>query len=310
MKKYFSFLFFLFPTFLFSQHLPDSLRHWHHGGMFALNFAEASFTDWAAGGENSVSGQTRLHSFINYKKDSTSWENGIDLAYGLLQQGRGITKKTDDKIDFTSKYSRYAFERVWYYSALLGFKSQFSPGYNYLGDTAKTKISDFMSPGYVILAIGLDYKPNKHFSFFTAPLTGRTTIVQDQKLADAGDFGVDKAVYDAAGNKIKDGQHVRNEFGGYVRISYKADIMKNISLTSRCELFTNYLKNPQDVVVNAEILLAMKVNKYISASFDMQGIYDNDVNIAIDKNHDGVIDAYGPRFQFQQVLGVGLTLKF
>ena len=300
---------FFLPTFLFSQHLPDSLRHWHRGGMVGLNFAQASFTNWASGGENSISGQTRLNLFVNYKRDSTSWDNGIDLAYGLLQQGKGLTKKTDDKIDFTSKYGRYAFKN-WYYSALFGFKTQFLPGYEYKGDTAKILISDFMAPGYLLLAAGMDYKPNKRFSFFAAPITGKTTIVTNQMLADAGSFGMNKALYDASGNKTKDGQHIRNEFGGYVRISYKADVMTNVTLTTRCEFFTNYLKDPQNIDVNAEVLLTMKVNKYISASFNMQGIYDNDINIAVDSNHDGVTDAVGTRFQFRQIFGVGFTAKF
>lgn len=317
MKKIFLLSLFLLPTLLFSQdslrrkHIPDSLRLWHRGGTVGFNFAQASFTNWAAGGENSISGQARLNTFVNYKKDSTvNWDNGLDLAYGLMQVGTGYVRKTDDKIDFTSKYGRYAFKQVWFYSALLGFKTQFLPGYDYQDDTAKTLISDFMAPGYVILAVGLDYKPNKAFSLFMAPLTGKTTIVRNQALADAGSFGMEKAVYDASGNKIKNGQQVRGEFGGYVRISYKADIMTNVNLTARCELFTNYLKDPQNIDVNAEVLLTMKVNKFISASFNMQGIYDNDINVAVDHNHDGVYESTGPRFQFRQILGIGFQAKF
>lgn len=315
MKKIFFLSLFLLPFFLFSKsdslRLPDSLRHWHRGGMLGFNFTQASFTNWASGGENSVSGQALLGLYVNYKKDSTSWDNGIDFAYGLMQQGKGgQTRKTDDKIDFTSKYGHYAFAKVWYYSALVGFKTQFSPGYTYHGDTAKTLISDIMAPAYTILAIGLDYKPNKRFSLFLSPLTGRTTYVFDQTLADAGAFGVAKAEYDASGNRTKEGQNIRNEFGGYVRIQYKAEIMPNVNLKARCELFTNYLKNPQNVDVNADVLVTMKVNKYISANLNIQGIYDHDVNIAYDKNNDGVTDGSGPRFQFRQVLGIGFSTKF
>lgn len=302
---------FLIPTCLFSQHLPDSLRHWHRGGMVGLNFTQVSFTNWATGGENSVSGQGLLGFFVDYKKDSTSWDNSIDFAYGILHQGKDkFTKKTDDKIDFTSKYGHYAFKKVWYYTALFGFKTQFSPGYNYVNDTVKTMISDFMAPGYTILALGLDYKPNKSVSLFIAPITAKTTYVMNQNLADAGSFGVDKALYDNVGNKIKDGQKIRNEFGGYVRFQYKAEVMTNIFFTARLELFSNYLKNPQNIDINAEFLLTMKVNKYISASLNVQGVYDNDVMIAVDKNNDGLTDGVGPRFQLRQVLGVGFSAKF
>ncbi len=301
----------LLPTCLFSQHLPDSLRHWHRGGMVAINFTQSSFTNWSTGGENSISGQGLLEFFVNYKKDSTTWDNSIDFAYGVLHQGKDkFTRKTDDKIDFTSKYGHYAFRRIWYYSALLSFKTQFSPGYNYSDDTLKTLISEFMSPGYSLFAIGLDYKPNKKISFFFSPVTLKTTYVMNQTLADAGSFGVEKATYDNAGSKIKDGQQIRNELGSYVRFQYKSEIMKNVSLFTRCELFSNYLKDPQNIDINAELMLSMKVNKYISASFNVHGVYDNDVMIAVDKNNDGILDGVGPRFQLKQVLGVGFSAKF
>jgi hypothetical protein len=315
MKKL-TLLFLFSPLFLFSQekkeHLPDSLRNWHRGGMIGLNFSQSSYTNWASGGVNSISGQALFNAYLNYKKDSTiSWDNNLDLAYGLLRQGTNAQlRKTDDKIDFTSKYGHYAFAKVYYYSALLGFKTQFQPGYNYTSDTSKTLISDFMSPGYLTLAFGLDYKPNKKISVLVAPLTGRTTFVFNPTLADAGAFGVEKAEYDTAGNKIKDGQHIRNEFGGYIRAQYKAEVMTNVTLGARVELFSNYLDRPQNIDVNAEVLLALKVNKYISVSVNVQAIYDNDVNIAIDTNHDGVIDATGPRLQFREVLGIGLSAKF
>ena len=247
---------------------------------------------------------------MNYKKDSTTWENSADLAYGLVQQGKGYVRKTDDKIDLTSKYSRYAFKNVWYYSALLGFKTQFAPGYTFQDDTARTLISDFMAPGYAILAIGLDYRPNKKFSLFIAPITGKITFVTNQTLANAGAFGVDPAELDTAGNVITPGKNVRYEFGGYVRAQYQAEIMTNVTLKARLELFSNYLDHPGNIDVNAETLLTMKVNKYINASLASQVIYDNDININVDKNHDGVYEAVGPRLQFRQVLGVGFAVKF
>lgn len=291
--------------------IPDSLRNWKKGGVIGLNFTQASFTNWAAGGQNSVSGQFLFNAFTNYKKGTTTWDNSLDVSYGLLQQGKGtLLRKTDDKLDITSKYGQYAFKKVWYYSALVNFKTQFQPGYNYLGDTAKTKISDWLAPGYGLVALGLDYKPSPKFSIFTAPVTGKFTFVMDQTLADAGAFGVTKATYDASGNRLTPGENLRKEFGGYFRMTYRSDIMPNVNLATKLELFSNYLNKPQNIDVNAEVLLTMKVNKFITASLNMQGIYDDDINIAVDKNNDGVIEASGPRFQFRQVLGIGFSMKF
>jgi hypothetical protein len=134
--------------------------------------------------------------------------------------------------------------------------------------------------------------------------------VFNQTLANAGAFGVKKAVLDGSGNVLTPGENMRHEFGGYVRFQYRSDIMKNVNLATKLELFSNYMDRPQNIDLNAEALVTMKVNKYISASFNMQAIYDNDINIAVDNNNDGVIDGSGPRLQFRQVLGVGFSAKF
>ncbi|GAB4131576.1 MAG: DUF3078 domain-containing protein [Bacteroidia bacterium] len=284
--------------------------YWKRGGVFGVNFSQATFTNWAAGGVDAISGQALLNIYANYKKGTTTWDNVLDMAYGSVKQNGYLARKSDDKIDFTSKYGHYAFKKVWYYTALFNFKSQFFPGYNYVNDTTKTLISDWLAPGYTLLAVGLDYKPNTKFTAFFSPFTGKTTLVYRQDLANQGAFGVKKAEFDAAGNVVKKGENIRNEFGGYIRLQYRADIMKNVNLATKLELFSNYLDRPQNFDVNAEALLTMKVNKFISASVNLQGIYDNDINIAVDKNKDGVIDANGPRLQFRQVIGVGFSAKF
>lgn len=285
--------------------------YWKHSGVIGFNFTQAQFTNWAAGGVNSISGQTYFSASLNYKKEHTTWDNTLDMTYGLLKQGDAtLFRKTDDKFDLTSKYGRYAFKKVWYYSVLFNFKTQFQPGYNYVGDTSRTLISDLMSPAYAMIAIGLDYKPNDKWTVFTAPVTARYLFVMNQTLADAGAFGVDKATYDTAGNVVTPGKNLRMEYGGYFRAQYRSEIVKNVTMNAKLELFSNYLDRPQNIDVNAEILLTMKVNKFISANVNLQGIYDNDVNIAVDNDKDGVIDGAGPRFQFREVFGIGLSAKF
>jgi len=68
--------------------------------------------------------------------------------------------------------------------------------------------------------------------------------------------------------------------------------------------------SPQNIDVNWELLISMKVNKYISATITTQLIYDDDINIAVDNNNDDIIDEFGPRVQFREVLGIGLSYKF
>ena len=280
---------------------------WKRSGLVGLNFTQVNLSNWAAGGENSFSGMAMFKYAANYNDGKNTWDNMIDIAYGLNQKGDESPIKSEDKIDLSTKYGRYAFKH-WYYSALLGFKSQFTAGYNYPNDSVE--ISNFMAPAYITLALGMDYKPNDAFTMLIAPLTGRIIFVNDQDLADAGAFGVDPAEFDLLGNKIKDGANMRYEFGAFLKAEFKKDIMENVNFTTKLELFSNYLEDPQNVDLNWETAFAMKVNKYITATLSTQLIYDDNTIINIDKNDDGIIDASGPRTQFKEVLGIGLSYKF
>ena len=171
-----------------------------------------------------------------------------------------------------------------------------SDGYDYPNDS--NKISALLSPGYFHGAFGLDFKHSNVFAAYLAPLTTKITIVNNQPLADIGAFGVDK------------GENVRVEFGSYVRLAVKKHIMKNIELHSKLDLFSNFLDRPQNIDVNWETLISMKVNRFVSATITTHLMYDDDVLIGVDTNDDGIADLTGPRLQFKEVLGVGFTYKF
>ncbi len=273
----------------------DTTKIWKKGAVIGINVSQTSLTNWQGGGQNSLAANALFSGFTNYKKGRNVWDNSLDLAYGLLQQGNTGLIKSDDKIDFNSKYGRYAFKH-WYYSALVNFKSQMAPGYSYPNDSIV--ISRFLAPAYILASIGLDYKPNDHFTMYLSPITQKTTIVNDSKLNAVGAFGVDS------------GKVIRSEYGAYARLQFQKDIFTNVNFKTKLELFSNYLEKPQNIDVNWETLISMKVNKYISATFSTTLIYDDNIKIPIDKNNDGLAEKSGPRVQFKEVLGVGLTYKF
>lgn len=282
----------------------DTTLGWTKGGVFAVNLAQTSLSNWAAGGQNSVAVNGIFSAFANYKQGKSVWDNSLDLGYGILKQGKDASPmKTDDKIDFLSKYGREAFSH-FYYAALFNFKTQMRPGYKY-PDT-ENKISDLFAPAYLLFAAGLDYKPNPNFSAFLAPLTGKFTFVTDDVLSAAGAFGVTP------------GETVKSEFGGYVRAIYtrndfKSEFLKNVSFTTKIDLFSNYANNPQNIDVSWETLIALKVNKYISVNFNTHLLYDDNIKIPFDRNDDGTIDsgeAVGSLVQFKEILGVGFSYNF
>jgi len=268
----------------------DTISGWKKGGTTSINLSQTALTNWSAGGESSFALNGSLGLFANYKDTTTVWDNSLEAGYGVLKQGTAGLRKTDDRLELNSKYGKKAFSN-FYYAALINFKTQFAPGYNY---TVNKKISNFLAPGYLIGAIGLNFQPNSYFSAFLAPFTGRLTIVKDTTFSNYGAFGVDK------------GKSLRMEFGGYARIlfnkqDFKGELLKNVSLTSKLDLFSNYLKDPQNVDLSWENIIFMKVNKYIVISLNTNIVYDADVKDPVDNV---------AKVQFKEILGVGFAYKF
>ncbi|RAU82088.1 DUF3078 domain-containing protein [Pontibacter arcticus] len=286
---------------------PDSLHNWNISGSGALNFSQVSLSNWAAGGQNSVSVLGTANLYANYKKGTNTWENVLSLTYGTVKlQGQRV-RKSDDRFELNLKYGRNA-STDWYYTAQLNLKTQLTPTYTVTRDTL---LSDFFSPAAVLASLGMDYKPTPVLSVFISPFTGKFTIVKRQVLADQGLFGVAPAEKDMLGNPIiGTGSHIRKEFGGYVNIRFKKEVLTNVTLQSKLDLFSNYLKNAKNVDMNWENLVGFKVNKFISASLFAHLIYDDDVKIDVDRDGDNIKDGRGARLQFKETLGIGISYKF
>lgn len=303
----------MIPSFLsysqddsIEEEVKDTIvKNWNSISLFGLNGTQSSFVNWSAGGRNNISVLGYISLTANYKKDNLKWDNSLDLALGGIQYiGVGASKdlqKTDDKIDFASNFG-VKMKDHWYYSILGSFKTQFMDGFAFPNVT--DRVSSLMAPGYFTLALGMDYSPNENFSVFISPLASKMTFVTISKLADAGAYGVQAAEYDGLGNLIKAGEKFRGEFGAYVKIKYNKTLAKNIDMKSKLEMFSNYVENPENIDVNADVIFAFKVNDWFSASLNWTLIYDHDINITDIKGNTG------PRTQFKSVLGLGVSYAF
>ena len=290
----------LFSLVSMGQNEADTA--WKFGSKGSLSFSQSSFTNWSAGGDNTVNFNGLFDFYANYEKGNNKWENLLVMAYGQTRVGEQDYRKSEDKIDFISFYGIKASEK-WYYSANFNFKSQFATGYDYPDeiDLTRIKISNFLAPAYTSLGVGMEYRPVDYFSVYLSPATARWIFVNDQELANAGAFGVQAAEYDTLGNITKQGETLRFEFGAYVRIMFVKDIAKNVNLSTKLELFSDYIENPQNVDVNWDTMINLTINNWLAASFGLQMVYDDNIPIT---DNDGNT---GPRTQIKQLLGVGLT---
>lgn len=271
---------------------PDT-SYWEIGGITSLSFNQTSFKYWSSGGNNSATVNGIFSLYANYKKDKLSWKNTLDLGYGT-QKSMGLPfRKTDDKIDFASKFG-YKAANKFYYSGLVNFNTQFTNGYEYLDNGDSNKVSTFLAPGYLLYSVGIDYLPNDNFSIYTSPVTAKTTFVLDEDLAAIGAFGVDT------------GKTIRNEFGAYIKIEMAKKFTDNLTVNSKLGLFSNYLHNPQNIDVNFDLIASLKVTKFISVTFSTQMIYDDDILILVDPD----TGRKGKRLQIKEIFGLGFAYTF
>lgn len=277
-------------SFVQSQDLdkPDTLKVWTKKGNFSLLFNQSNFSNWAAGGENNLSGNVGINYDFNYKKKDITWDNKVIASFGLVKtKNSPFEKKTDDRLELNSLFGKKA-KGLWYYSAILNFKTQIAKGYIYSKDSngaeIRTETTNLLSPGYLTFGPGMLWKKSNNLKLNIAPATSKVTIVNaDFTAPNKGYFGVEE------------GKNLRYELGFYGSGYYKFNLMTNVSLENIVSLYSNYIEKPENIDLDYQVNVVMKINRYMSTNLSMQVIYD-------DNAFQG--------FQTRQVFGLAVNFGF
>ena len=148
--------------------------------------------------------------------------------------------------------------------------------------------------------------PNEHFSVNFAPITGRITIVNDQRLAEKGAYGVEPGYFNPTDStQWIPGKKIRYEFGARLAAKMKYTLMQNVDFESKLELFSNYLDHPQYIDVDWQNLFVMKVNSWLNCSLGTHLIYDYDIPFFDEAG----VRIEGSKVQFKEVLSIGLLFN-
>lgn len=298
MKIITSILFLLFlSSSVFAQNdsIKSDTTYWNKGAVLNLNFSQVNLTNWNGGGKSSISVAGLTNFNINYQKDKDAWDNRLDMAYGLLRQGDSEQPfiKTDDNIILTSRYSRQLKKRI-FVSTILDFRTQFDEG---LDENGEQVVSRFMAPGFLLANIGITYRFKKIFTATISPISSKTTFITDDTLSAAGAYGV------------APGETYRFQGGLNFSSSFQKDIWENVNLSTNLNLFSDYEKIA-NIDVNWETALNFKINKFLSASYSTQLIYDDDIKskeIIINEATGETRNVAG--IQFKSVMNIGLNIK-
>lgn len=256
---------------------PDG---WLKKGTFTFLANQSTFNNWLAGGQSNISGNIGVNYDFNYKKGTWNWDNKLIAGYGLTKIKDQDVQKTDDRIEFNSLLGKKA-GGYWFYSAFLNFKTQLDSGFD--PANRAVKISHFFSPAYFQFGPGMLWKKSDNLKVNIAPLTSKLVIVHPHFTEFGPSFGVEQ------------GESTRYEFGAALNGYYKFNVMENVSVENILNLYTNYLDEPQNVDLDYQLNIVMKINKYLSTNFAFQTIYDDNAFRG---------------FQTRQVIGLGLNYTF
>jgi hypothetical protein len=266
----------------FKELKPLEKDGWIKAGTFIININQGALRNWAGGGEQNTLGVTTLLNYnLNHRKGKMSWNNYFDIALGFQNASSfGRFRKTDDRIDITSKYG-YQLSKKWYAALLGNFNSQALAGYNYT-DSVNIKISNLLNPGKILLSAGIDFRPDKTFTLFVSPITSRLILKTDNDFHQVDKFGVpaDRKSY--------------TELGSFATAKYTKKISTWVFYTGRLDLFSNYKRNPENIDLFFTNLVTMKFNKWLATNISVDMVYDDNVL---------------QKTQLKEILGIGLTVK-
>lgn len=251
---------------------------WTREGNFTFLMNQSSYSNWQAGGNNSISGSVKINYDFNYKKDDLDWDNKLIADYGLTKILGRDQKKTADRLEFNSLLGKQIKDN-WYYSAFLNFKTQMDRGMDQDGEYN----SHFMSPAYLQIGPGVLWKKSDDLKVNIAPITSRFIFVHSHFTEEGEKFGVEQ------------GKSMKYQLGMAINGYYKFDIMENVSAENILSLFSNYLSQPENIVIDYQLNIVLKVNKYLSTNFTFQTVYED---LAI------------KRFQIREIVGVGVNYHF
>ncbi len=272
----------------------DSTSNWKKAFKSGISVNQSSFSsNWKAGGVNSFGFTGLLNYKANYKKGKTSWDNEIDLLYGMVNnQGQGY-RKTLDRIFFDTKYGQSLSEK-WDVFAALNAVSQFAKGFKYVKDVNGVEqeqlISDSFAPTFMTFSLGAEYHPVDYFKVRFSPIAPRVTLLTDNN----GRF---TAVDPSKPYGVTVGNATRFEWYAFQMLAeFNKDIATNVNLKCRYVLFANYQTlEAKKIDHRVDLNLTAKVNKFVNVSLGGIFLYDNDQDISP---------------QYSQALSLGIFYSF
>lgn len=276
--------------------------YWNYALASAFTLNQTYLSNWAKGGENSLSSVLDINAGAQYnnKASKIQWDNSARIRYGtIITEEHGFRTNTD-MIELNSQFNKVMRNKIDF-SSTFYMKTQIARGFNFPNDSVV--VSKFLNPATLTIGAGIEYKPFKRTSLNFSPLSYKNTFVLDTTNIDQTIHGIEQ------------GLKARQEMGGQLVIRSRVNILEDTNITNAVRLFSNYLEKPENIDVDWEIGIEKQINWYFMVRLNMHMIYDDDIKFPVlDDNDEPILNPDGtekrsPKLQFKQFLGLTLSFK-
>lgn len=281
-------------------------------------------------GQNRIGMGGAITAFAKRKKgraaldNNASWQFGVQhLGSGPLANGGNIPfQKAIDDMRISSKMGYQASDTShFFYAADVNLRSQITPTYkgtkqypgNFLSDISglnTNPVARILAPATVTISAGLDFKPTDKLSFYYSMFGGKFIIVANDSIAKQALHG--NPVTRNAQGVVISYKNIDRQIGSLLKVNYINKFMEDkVRLTSQMILYSNYLRNPQNIDLDWTNELTFAVVKALRLSLTMNVFYDDDVLVQItDYEAPGGVQGVGKRVSLTQQFLMKYSINF
>jgi len=237
---------------------------WKNSASGNLNLSQAYFDNWAKGGTNALSWETRLEGLALRVEEGWEWESKGKAVFGQSHLDGLGTRKAADEISLETMYTRKFAEWLNPFAAAR-FQSQFAPGYEYDDDAGtRTRVSGIFDPAYLTQTVGLGKSWQEAYKIRVGGTLKET--FSSTRYGYADDPETDEV------------ETFRIEPGVSFTAELRKGLMENILLASILDVFVNF-KGVDAIDVRWENQVTAKINSFVSVNAALDVLYDKDVSV-------------------------------
>jgi hypothetical protein len=260
----------------------STVSDWEFSLEGRISGSQTRFTNWKEGGVNTLGYSAEIKGQAVQTTEAWKQTHKLRLAFGQVKQGELATRKSTDVVQYGFVLQNLGTSPL-NPTIALEFRTQFASGFNYRKNPFKdgrdppVRVSDAMSPGYILQSLGLSYDPDNWFSTRLG-VAGKHTIMNDISLGTL--YGIDP------------GMHTRFELGIESHTDVEVGLVENVLWESRFGLFAAFNKKELPDA-RWENFLTMTINDWLNVKAEHVILFDKDVSTKI---------------QSKQIISLGISI--